>query len=146
MSLLKLIVDGRIHPTRIEEVVTKSRAEVEQQLREEGKKAPTRQGAQAAELIRTVGRLKFRYSYGQDQLTHSLEVSFLAAAMASEMGADVNICRRAGFLHDVGKAVDHEVDGGARHHWRRAGQGSSASPLGWCTPSKPTTSRSRRRP
>ncbi len=113
VSLLKLIVDGRIHPTRIEEVVTKSRAEVEQQLREEGEKAAYEAGVHGLhpELIRTVGRLKFRYSYGQNQLTHSLEVSFLAAAMASEMGADVNICRRAGFLHDVGKAVDHEVDG-----------------------------------
>ncbi|MDQ3700529.1 MAG: ribonuclease Y [Chloroflexota bacterium] len=113
VSLLKLIADGRIHPTRIEEVVAKSKAEVEQQLREEGEKAAYEAGVHGLhpELIRTVGRLKFRYSYGQNQLTHSLEVSFLAAAMAAEMGADVNICRRAGFLHDVGKAVDHEVDG-----------------------------------
>jgi ribonuclease Y len=113
LSLLKLIADGRIHPTRIEEVVAKAKAEVEQQLRDEGEKAAYEAGVHGLhpELIRTVGRLKFRYSYGQNQLIHSLEVSFLAAAMAAELGADVNVCRRAGFLHDVGKAVDHEVDG-----------------------------------
>jgi ribonucrease Y len=113
VALLKLIADGRIHPTRIEEVVARAKAEVEQQLREEGEKAAYEAGVHGLhpELIRTVGRLKFRYSYGQNQLTHSLEVSYLAAAMAAEMGADVNVCRRAGFLHDIGKAVDHEVDG-----------------------------------
>jgi ribonucrease Y len=113
ISLLKLIADGRIHPTRIEELVAKSRAEVEQQLREEGEKAAYEAGVHGLhpELVRTIGRLKFRYSYGQNQLIHSLEVSFLAAAMAAEMGADINVCKRAGFLHDIGKAVDHEVDG-----------------------------------
>ncbi|HEV2121532.1 MAG TPA: ribonuclease Y [Chloroflexota bacterium] len=113
ISLLKLLADGRIHPTRIEEIVAKSRAEVEQQLREEGEKAAYEAGVHGLnpELIRTIGRLKFRYSYGQNQLIHSLEVSFLAAAMAAELGADVNVCKRAGFLHDIGKAVDHEVDG-----------------------------------
>jgi ribonuclease Y len=113
VALLKLIADGRIHPTRIEEVVARAKAEVEQQLREEGEKAAYEAGVHGLhpELIRTVGRLKFRYSYGQNQLTHSLEVSYLAAAMAAELGADVNVCRRAGFLHDIGKAVDHEVDG-----------------------------------
>ncbi|MGH2356096.1 MAG: ribonuclease Y, partial [Chloroflexota bacterium] len=113
VALLKLIADGRIHPTRIEEVVAKAKAEVDQQLREEGEKAAYEAGVHGlhGELIRTVGRLKFRYSYGQNQLTHSLEVAFLASAMAAEMGADVNVCRRAGFLHDIGKAVDHEVDG-----------------------------------
>lgn len=113
ISLLKLLADGRIHPTRIEEIVAKSRAEVEQQLREEGEKAAYEAGVHGLnpELIRTIGRLKFRYSYGQNQLIHSLEVAFLAAAMAAELGADVNVCKRAGFLHDIGKAVDHEVDG-----------------------------------
>lgn len=113
LSLMKLIVDGRIHPTRIEELVAKSKAEVEQQLKDEGEKAAYEAGVHGlhSELIRTVGRLKFRFSYGQNQLVHSLEVSYLASAMAAELGADVNVCRRAGFLHDIGKAVDHEVDG-----------------------------------
>jgi ribonucrease Y len=113
LSLMKLIADGRIHPTRIEEIVARSKAEVEQQLREEGEKAAYEAGVHGLhpELVRTMGRLKFRYSYGQNQLTHSLEVAFLAATMAAELGADVNVCRRAGFLHDIGKAVDHEVDG-----------------------------------
>ena len=113
VSLLKLIADGRIHPTRIEELAAKAKAEVEQQLKEEGEKAAYEAGVHGLhpELTRTVGRLKFRYSYGQNQLTHSLEVSVLAAAMAAELGADVNVCKRAGFLHDIGKAIDHEIDG-----------------------------------
>ena len=113
ISLLKLIADGRIHPTRIEEVVARAKSEVEQQLRDEGERAAYEAGVHGlhGELVRTIGRLKFRYSYGQNVLQHSLEVSFLAAAMAAELGADVNLCKRAGFLHDIGKAVDHEIDG-----------------------------------
>ena len=130
VSLLKLIADGRIHPTRIEEVVARAKAEVEQQLREEGEKAAYEAGVHGLhpELIRTMGRLKFRYSYGQNQLTHSLEVSFLAAAMAAELGADVNVCRRGGFLHDIGKAVDHEVDGPHAIIGADLAQASSTSP------------------
>ncbi len=113
VALLKLIADGRIHPTRVEEVVARARQEIEQQLREEGEKAAYEAGVHGlhGELVHTIGRLKFRFSYGQNVLQHSLEVSFLAAAMAAEVGADVNICKRAGLLHDIGKAVDHEVDG-----------------------------------
>jgi len=113
ISMLKLITDGRIHPTRIEEVVAKARQEVEQQLREEGEKAAYEAGVHGlhAELVRTIGRLKFRFSYGQNVLQHSMEVAFLSAAMAAELGADVNLCKRAGFLHDIGKAIDHEIDG-----------------------------------
>jgi ribonuclease Y len=113
VALLKLIADGRIHPTRIEEVVGKARGEVEQQILDEGERAAYEAGVHGLhpELVRTFGRLRFRFSYGQNVLQHSLEVSFLAAAMAAELGADGTIAKRAGFLHDIGKAVDHEVDG-----------------------------------
>ena len=113
-----------------------------------GRRPPTRPACTGCtqELIRTMGRLKFRYSYGQNQLTHSLEVSFLAAAMAAELGADVNVCRRGGFLHDIGKAVDHEVDGPHAIIGADLAQQVQRPRRGWCTPSRPTTSRwSRRR-
>lgn len=112
-ALLKLIQDGRIHPARIEEVVNKTRLELEQVMREEGEKVAYEANVQGLhpDLIKLLGRLKFRTSYGQNVLAHSLEVSLVAGALAAEMGADVNVAKTAGLLHDIGKAVDHEVDG-----------------------------------
>ncbi len=113
VALTKLIMDGRIHPARIESVVDKAREEVETVIREAGEQAMYSLGIRGlpADLIKLVGRLKFRTSYGQNVLQHSMEVARLAAIMASEIGADVNICKIGGLLHDIGKAVDHEVDG-----------------------------------
>jgi ribonuclease Y len=113
VSLERLIQDGRIHPARIEEVVEKTRAEFEQRIQEEGDAAllELKIPGMHAELVRLLGRLRFRYSYGQNVLQHSKEVAFLAAAMASELKANVNVAKRAGLLHDVGKAIDREVDG-----------------------------------
>lgn len=113
VSLLKLLSDGRIHPTRIEELVAKSKTEVEQQMKDDGERAAYEAGVPGlnVELVKLLGRLKFRSSYGQNQLQHSLEVSFLAGAMAAEVGADIAVCRRAGLLHDIGKALDHEIEG-----------------------------------
>jgi ribonuclease Y len=112
-ALLKLIADGRIHPARIEEVVAKARQEVENLMREEGEKAAYAANVQGLhpELIKLLGRLLFRTSYGQNQLHHAVEASRIAAALAAEIGADVNVARTAALLHDIGKAVDHEVEG-----------------------------------
>jgi len=112
-SLQKLIQDGRIHPARIEEVVNKTRLELEQVMREEGEKVAYEANVQGLhpDLIKLLGRLKFRTSYGQNVLGHSLEVSLVAGALAAELGADVNVAKTAALLHDIGKAVDHEVDG-----------------------------------
>ncbi|CAN5611007.1 ribonuclease Y [soil metagenome] len=111
--LTKLIQDGRIHPARIEEIVNKTRIEVEQIMREEGERVAYEANVQGLhpDLIKLLGRLKFRTSYGQNVLGHSLEVSMICAALAAELGADVNVAKTAGLLHDIGKAVDHEVDG-----------------------------------
>src|SRR5205085_2200642 len=106
IALTKLILDGRIHPARIEEMVAKARGEVEQVVEEEGQRACQEANVTnlPAELVRLIGRLHFRSSYGQNVLNHSVEVSVLAAAIAAELGADVNVCKVAGLLHDLGKA------------------------------------------
>jgi ribonuclease Y len=113
IALQKLIADGRIHPARIEEVVAKARQEVETIIRDEGEQASLRAGIHGLhpELIKVLGRLKFRTSYGQNVLNHSVEVAHLSSAIAAELGLDVNVARAAGLLHDIGKALSHEVEG-----------------------------------
>ncbi|HYM14166.1 MAG TPA: ribonuclease Y [Dehalococcoidia bacterium] len=113
VALTKLVLDGRIHPTRIEEVVEKARHEVDASIKTAGEQAAIEAGCPGLhpEILKTLGRLKYRTSYGQNQLKHAVESSFIGAMIAEEIGADVNTCRKGALLHDLGKAIDHEIEG-----------------------------------
>ena len=113
VALTRLVTDGRIHPTRVEEMVEKARKEVEETIEAAGEEAAIQAKCTGLhpEILKMFGRLKYRTSYGQNQLTHAVESAHIAGMLAAEIGADVNICRRGALLHDIGKAIDHEVEG-----------------------------------
>ena len=113
IALSRLVMDGRIHPTRVEEMVEKARKEVEETIQTAGEEAAIEAKCPGLhpEVLKTFGRLKYRTSYGQNQLKHAVESAYIAGMIAEEIGADVNVCRRGALLHDLGKAIDHEVEG-----------------------------------
>ena len=148
LTLAKLVEDGRIHPSRIEEMYYQSKAEIEEHIRQAGEQAvfEANCGKMHEELVKLLGRLRYRTSYGQNILKHSLECAHLAGIMAAELGASVKTAKRAALLHDIGKAMTHEVGGLARRHLGAAWRSGTASRSTSSTPSRPTTTRCNRRP